>query len=119
MRLYESSVVHVELLDRVSACSRQNLGSDYVLPVEVVLAQLHSGVHHAAKAAQSWNQLENYQLSLQHREFDVELSSLGNLHDKVRDLDVYINLEYYVHRLVIIHIIIALRELGQMLPVPG
>ena len=51
MRLYERFVVHVELLDSVSACARQNLSCDYVLPLKVVLAQLHSGVHQTAKAA--------------------------------------------------------------------
>ena len=51
MRLYERFVVHVKLLDSVSACARQDLSCDYVLPLKVVLAQLHSGVHHTAKAA--------------------------------------------------------------------
>ena len=63
MRLYERFVVHVELFYSVSACSCQNLGCDYVLPLEVVVAQFHSGVHHATKAAKSWSQLENDELS--------------------------------------------------------
>ena len=114
MLLHEVRVVHVELLDYLSPGSRQDLCGEYVLAVDLIVAKLRFWVQHAAKLTLVTHSIEDdFRANLRH--LDVQLPYLSNLSDQVSYLDIDVDLDHDMHRLIIVHVVVAFCELRQVL----
>ena len=80
MILYKRTVVHVELLDGLSALACQNLRGKDIIALNVVLAEFHVWVHHATQIV-VWSDLKEHNFSLAERSFNIELADLGYLYE--------------------------------------
>ena len=115
--LDEVRIVHVELLDYLSAGPRQDLCGKDVLPVHLIVAELGFWVQHAAKLSLFVHGKEHY-LCANLRHLNVQLPYLSNLGNQVSYLYINVDLDHDMHRLVVVHVVVALRELRQVLLVP-
>ena len=92
MVLNEGLVVHVELFNRLTTRSGENLRSIKVQSLNVILAELHLWVHDASKIVGSGD-LKEHNFSLAKRYLDVELAYLGDLSQQVADFNLDIDLD--------------------------
>ena len=113
MVLGKHLVVHVELFDCISTNTCKALGSHQVYACCIELAKLHCWVEQAIDIAFIWNFI-HYQFCFSHRKFNVELSDLRNFQNQVCNEDIVVDFENDSHRLIIVHVVIALCKLGQM-----
>ena len=116
MRLDELFVIHIEFLDRIASFPCQYLAGHDIFAEEIVTAQLEIGVEDASYLLAGRNVVD-YNFSLDKRNLDIELSNLCNFCNQVAHLYINIDFDHYMHRLVIIHVIIALCELCEMLSI--
>ena len=103
-------VVHVKLLDSLSSDSCQHLNSRDVEACHIILAELHIRVHDSPQIV-LLRHLEQDEFSLSQGRLDVELTDLRDLGDQVGDFYVVVDFEHYVHRLVIVDVVVTLCKL--------
>ena len=109
-------VVDVELFDTLTSDSSQHLHGRDIETCHIVLTELHLWIHHSAQIV-LLGHLEQDKLCLCQRYFDVEFTDLRDLNDQVGDLDVVVDLQHDVHRLVIVDIVVTLCKLLQVLAI--
>ena len=80
------------------------------------MGELHFGDQHASQVA-FWIDLVKHKLSFLCWELNVQFSDLADLCQEVADFDFVVDLQHHSHGLIVVHVIVALRELGEMLPV--
>ncbi len=113
MVLDKHLVVHVELFDCVSAYTCKALSSHKVYACGIELAQLHCWVKQTIYVAFIRNFVHDH-FCFSHWKLNVELSDLRDFQNQVRNEDIVVNFENDSHRLIIVHVVVALCKLGQM-----
>ena len=109
--VHEQLIIKVELLDCLSALSRQDLRCHQLHTLQVVRAELIVGIEDASQVVLV-RSLEQNNFSLGHRYLNIQLSYLRDFCDQVTHLDVVIHLQHHVHGLVVVDVVVAFGELG-------